>query len=456
MRIGVDYRMLSAGRVTVNRGMGRYTQQQLREVLRLDSENEYVLLAREDGDVGAILPEIRTAPNVSLALMPQRTATVDELNEPANLLRSAEDYQAWVAAQRLDLYHAATPFLITDVVLSRFDVCPYVVTHYDLIPLIFSDRYFPPRGGEKHRERYARTLGMIRGADRFIAISEFVRREAVQYLGVPPSRIDVAYPVADPCFRPLAEEQREALIRDLRRRLGFAGEFLLCVSHLHHAKNLPCLLSGYARLAPALRRRFPLVVTCDVRPVDRVTLERWVARHGIEEDVVFTGFVSDQELVGLYNSAALVVHPSRYEGFGLPVLEALRCGAPVVTTTSASLPEVAGAAAVLVDAERPQAFTAVLADLLADPARRREMRARALVRAAAFCDEALGRATLACYRRALDEAAAPRPRRPRIALWTPLPPQRSGVADYSAELLREMAQWAADQAVLEERFARSC
>jgi glycosyltransferase involved in cell wall biosynthesis len=439
MRIGLDFRLLSAGGLTIHRGTGRYTQQQLREVLRLDAGHELVLFCREDADFAALLPEIAASPRVSIATLPALEGrTWHQLNRSERVLRGTEELQRAIDAQELDVFHLTVPCLLSDFVPYALDR-PLVATHYDLIPRIFPGHYLQD---PLLRVLYERAVRLVRRADRVIAISRHVRDEAAMYLGLPTERIRVAWPVADPCFRPLPEDERERLLAPLRRRLGLPEGFLLTVSHLHHAKNLRTLLDAYRLLPPAVRRELPLVLACQLEPADAATVRGWARDRGIEADLRLTGLVRDEELAALYNGATLYVHPSLYEGFGLPVLEALRCGAPVIAARSSSLPEVLGDAGALFDPRDPAALARVIEDLRGDPGRRRELGERALAQAAGFRPEDLGRETLAAYEEAVA-AARSRPARPlRLALWTPVPPQESGIADYSMELLREAIRWA--------------
>lgn len=442
MRIGLDFRLLSAGGLTIRRGTGRYTQQQLREVLRLDrahEKNEYVLFCREDADFGALLPEIAAAPNVSFALLPPLEGRAwDELNRPEDVLRATGELQRAIGAAEVDVFHLTIPAHLRDLVAFRLDG-PVVATHYDLIPRIFPDHYLRE---PILRNLYERALGLIRRADQVIAISRHVRREANAYLAIPPERIRVAWPVADPCFRPLAEEERERRLAPWRERLGLSAGFALTVSHVHHAKNLRTLFDAWALLPEGARRELPLVLACDLDPAEAATVREWARERGIEASLRLTGFVPDEELVALYNAATLYVHPSRYEGFGLPVLEAMRCGAAVIAGNVSSLPEVVGEAGVLFDPEDPKALARAVEALRRDPGGRREMGERALARAASFRAEDLGRETLAAYEEAAS-AGTKRAGKPlRLALWSPVPPQESGIADYSAELLREVVRWA--------------
>src|SRR5579864_766493 len=454
MRIGIDFRMLSCGRALVHRGMGRYTQQQLREVLRLGTAHEVVLLLLADHDPALLLPEIAGAPNVTRVELPRELAAPRRGDAPPDVLRHAAQLSGILADLGLDLYHATTPFLAADPSFWRCDSCALVATHYDLIPLFYPDRYFGPES-QAERERYLRTVRALRDADRLIAISDFVRGEAATRLGICRERIDVAYPIADPCFRVLAAGEPASLLADLRRRCPLPDDFVLCATHLHHAKNLHTFLRAYALLPPAWRRRHPLVIVGDLDLGGRQALDGWTFEMGIQHDVVVPGFVAEQELVALYNAAHMFVHPSRYEGFGLPVLEAMRCGVPVIAGNAAALPEVVGDAGLLVEPEDPASFVLAMERLDGDPGLRQELRAAGLARAEIFSPRRLGEATLRAYERAAADAGAARSRpasRPRLAVWSPLPPQPSGISDYTAELLAELRTWADAEIFVDDAF----
>src|ERR1700680_2809147 len=199
MRIGIDFRMLSCGRALVNRGMGRFTQQQVREVLRLGAAHEYVLLLLPDHDPALLLPEIAGAPNVTRVELPHGLAAPRRGDAPQDVLRQAAQLSGILADLDLDLYHATTPFLAADPSFWRCDSCALVATHYDLIPLLYPDRYFRPESrGEQ--QRYLRSARALTSAERLIAISDFVRREAALRLGIPTDRIDVAHPIRNRSF----------------------------------------------------------------------------------------------------------------------------------------------------------------------------------------------------------------------------------------------------------------
>lgn len=437
MRIGIDYRILAVGRELFYRGIPRYTQQQLRAVLELDTTNEYVLLCNTGNDLGMIDPEIREAPNVSVANYLADAPGVPPLGDTATMLREGERYSDWVARQDLDLLHVTAPFLFERPVLVDFDVCPIVASFYDLIPLIFPAQYL----SGWWREQYLRTANFLGRATRMIAISEAARTDAATFLGFPTERIDVAWPIADECFAPLPAHHVAEALDVLRRRVPIPGQYVLTVSHLHHTKNLGALLRAYSLLPRDLRAQLPLVVCCHLDEHAIAHLLRKAAQLGVADDLVLTGLVSDAELTVLYNGATVVVHPSRYEGFGLPVAEAMKCGAPVITTTASSMPEAGGDAAVYVDPDDAHGFATAIRELHADPERRRAMSVRGLAHSARFDKRQLGERTIECYRAAVDGGAVDTGSgKARLAVWTPLPPQQSGISDYSVELLGHLRQ----------------
>ncbi|HEV2759026.1 MAG TPA: glycosyltransferase [Acidimicrobiales bacterium] len=435
MRVGVDFRILAVGREWMNRGMGRYTQQQLAAVLAIDTDNEYVIICPPGADLSLVKDEIRESPAVLIREWANGDGVPANAADTASLLRRSEDYEAWITKVGIDVYHSTTPFLLSEPTAADFTACPLVATFYDAIPLIFPSQYLE---GWAEYDTYMRTFAQLTRAARMIAISDSARQDASFYVGFPPSRIDVAFPVAEPCFRPMSRHEVYAATSGLRQRLCLPPRYALTVSHIHHTKNLGALLQGYSLVPPALRRELPLVVCCHLDEHGAAYVRRIAAGLGIDDDIVLTGLVTDDELAALYNGATLVVHPSRYEGFGLPVIEAMHCGTPVITTTASSLPEVAGDAALLVDPDDALGFADGIQELLDDPARRLDMTEAGLEQVKKFDLDQLGRATLASYRETAMVTETRTEGRPRVAVWTPLPPQQTGVADYSVELLNQL------------------
>lgn len=230
------------------------------------------------------------------------------------------------------VYHVLSPFelLRLDRVwpewAQRVEV-GLVVTLHDLIPLIYRDVYL----ADPHlRKWYLPRLELVRGADAVVAISEATADDAVRLLGLPRERIFVSGEDVGPEFQPVAGG-------GLPNVAGLRPGFVLAVGGLDVRKNIPRLVEAYAGLAPQLRAAHQLVLAGTWLPDERRELERLVGP--IRGDVLLAGQVSDELLVALYQACDLFVMPSTYEGFGLPVLEAMRCGAQVIAADATSLRE---------------------------------------------------------------------------------------------------------------------
>jgi glycosyltransferase involved in cell wall biosynthesis len=267
---------------------------------------------------------------------------------------------------------------------------PTVVTIYDLSFLRYPERF----NAANRLYLTAMTGRSARQARRVVAISQSTKDDVVRLLGVPADRVDVVRPSLESRFQPPAA----AAVAAFRAQRGLPERFILFTGTLEPRKNLGTLLEAYAASVPPVGD-LPLVIAGGKGWFYRTIFET-VQRLGLEKRVLFPGFVSSAELPLWYGAADLFVYPSVYEGFGLPVLEALACGTPVVCSNTSSLPEAAGDAALLVDPADPAALAAGISRLLTDESLRREMRQRGLAHAAAFSQAEMGRRMLDVYHKA--------------------------------------------------------
>jgi glycosyltransferase involved in cell wall biosynthesis len=303
---------------------------------------------------------------------------------------------------------------------------------YDLIPLLFPQEYLRrPDDLAGYASRFRRLLQ----TDAVLCISEASARDLrTLAAGQTPKLVSIGG-APDACFRPCSVTELESYRSRFRAQWGLRREFLLYVGGFDFRKNLRGALEAFAALPEGIRREFDLVITCQLTAEQRDCLERWGHELGIAEAMRLTGFVTDDELRALYGLCRLFLFPSLYEGLGLPVLEALRCGAPVVASNRSSVPEAAGPHSRLTDPTALLDMAGAIAAALAEP---RDLgRAARMDFASGFTWERTAEA--ACQ--ALEAPPPPRPssrRRRRLAWVSPLPPAASGIADYSAELLEHL------------------
>ena len=266
---------------------------------------------------------------------------------------------------------------------------PLVVTVHDLLPLRHPDLF--TRQTRAHTHLYA---PFVRRAARLITPSEYTRGEVIELLGVPAGRVVTVPNGLDPRFSP-----REIDRDKLAREFGITGRYVLAAGTLEPRKNLTAVLRAFPQVAEAFDD--VTLVVAGGRGWRNDTFESELARSTLAGRVRLTGFVSDERLTELYSGAACFVYPSLAEGFGLPPLEAMACGAPVIAGNRTALPEVLGSAGLLVDPEDHTALAAQLLRVLQDQELARSMRAAGLDRAGRFSWAATAAATEQVYRQAL-------------------------------------------------------
>lgn len=313
----------------------------------------------------------------------------------------------------------------------------HVATLYDLIPLIYPERYLhDPR----YERWYYRRLSLLKRCGLLLAISNSSCREATELLGVPPDRVAVVSAAASESFvrTPASEE----VWARWQQQYGITRGYVLYVGGYDVHKNVEGLLTAYADFPSALQNRHPLVLAgrCDAQ-IKR-QLVGWARRLGLDRpNLVFTDEIDDCELRLLYSNCHVFVAPSLHEGFGLPALEAMACGAAVVGSSIASLPEVIGYQEALFDPRSPSSITNKLQQVLTDANMHRRLREHATRQAPQFSWEASARSALTAIEQHCERSPKwfVRKPRPRLIYVSPLPPACSGVADYSARLLRDLA-----------------
>ncbi len=270
----------------------------------------------------------------------------------------------------------------------------FVTTIHDVKPLLFQTGRIRPSLLERLLMPDRRNQ-----IDHVLTVSQASRRDIVRHVGFLEERITAIYPGVDlDRFRPI--NGSEVVHRAPFLSLGLKGRpYVLCVAGADPTKNVETLIEAFVRLPSLVREAHDLVLAGDFRR--RQDLHAQVARSGIENQIIFTGVVTDEVLIQLYQQGALFVFPSRYEGFGLPVLEAMACGCPVISSNSSSLPEVAGDAALLRHPDDLEGFAQDMERVLMDAGLRQSLRERGLAQASKFPWERTARETIAVYQNVL-------------------------------------------------------
>jgi len=291
----------------------------------------------------------------------------------------------WQAGRlRLDVCH------FTNNVAPLWTPCPSVVTIHDMTLWLYPEHHYAKR-----------LLAMrpiiplaVRRAAAIIAVSESAKHDIVRLLGVPAEKVHVVYEAAAPCFRPLPAGPAQVT---LRQKYGLAERFVLTVGTLEPRKNLVRLLEAFAQLRKRDGLSHTLVFVGGRGWKDGPVFEA-VERLDLGHLVRFLGHVPTADLVGLYNLAEALAFPSLYEGFGLPAIEAMACGTPVITSRRGSLVEVAGSAAQFIDPLRVESIAEGLHRVLSDAALREDLRVKGLAQASRFSWTRAAAETCGVYR----------------------------------------------------------
>ncbi len=372
MKIGLDARWI----FREISGIGLYTRELIRSLARADHENDYVLFfnCAELRDRTIAEAGLEGAANFTTHLLPFG------LFSPFNQLR----LPGIIERMRLDVFHS-TNYMIP---LRRFGRVRCVVTVHDLIPLVFPE-YTPRAWKSRLFFVYRRLMRAVAArADLILTVSQSSRNDVIRHLHAPPERVLAVYEGVTSCFRPSAEPARGA--RSEKR--------ILWVGRADPYKNLVGLIEAFGALRGQLRAPVQLRL---VGPEDTRYPEarRRAKELRLDDALVWLGYLPDARLVAEYQAADLFVLPSRYEGFGLPVLEAMACGAPVICSNKASLPEIVGPAAIKVQPDDIIGLAEAMRRVLSDARLAREMRENGLQQAAKFTWDATARATLQAYRK---------------------------------------------------------
>jgi len=376
VKIAIDIRRMTEF------GVGTYIRNVVRTLGRLDHENQYLLIGPPPKvqEIGALPPNFHTIP----------------LTSPERSVQGFREFRAALARLECDLVHVPNLFSI-----PRVMPCPYVMTVHDMV-----EHMSRPWGksGFWRSLRWQLTRRVLERAARIFAVSNFTKTEIEKLFGISPDRIEVVYNAIDERF---LRGHASAADRELiAKRYQVTYPFLLYAGRISPHKNVVRMIEAFSALKTELERdqAYPdlklIIIGDDLS--GNPDLRRTVVRSGVQNDVRFLGFVPIEVLRIFYDEARIFVFPSLYEGFGLPPLEAMAHGTPVVTSNVSSLPEVVGRAAVLVNPENVFEIMRALHRVLTDQELRERMKERSYEQAAKFSWETSVRRILEVYCQVAD------------------------------------------------------
>jgi glycosyltransferase involved in cell wall biosynthesis len=366
MRIGIDARLVYYNRA----GIGEYIVLLAQALAEVKSPQDKLVLLQSRKDKTSII----AGDNICRKSL--WTPSHNRFEQPGLSFE--------ISRSKLDLLHSP------DFIPPFRRNCKSVITVHDLAFLLY------PHFLTKESARYYGQIDQAwRRTDHIIAVSEATKQDSIKMLGVPENKITVIHEAANPIYKPISRDDAANYVKD---RYRIDSDFILFVSTIEPRKNLPGLLQAYRRLRDDYKRDEILVLAGANGWLWEEVYET-VSRLNLEDHVAFLGRVPSEDLVYLYNSARLLVHPSFYEGFGLPPLEAMNCGTPTIVSNTAALPEVVGDSALLVDPHDIEGLTVAMMRLLTEQELWNELSTKGLKRAAQFSWIKAAHRTLEVYYR---------------------------------------------------------
>ena len=381
MNIGIDIRTLQIH--SRYQGIGQYSRQLLIHLLREGSDEQFYLFKARG--VPFCEEEIR---NRCVCVDLIRPPEYGRFNEVWDWTLAFLDYRR----RPLDVLHIPSIHH-----LSFHYPCPVVLTVHDLIPLVYPDDYM--KTGLKHKilYRFARRVNHV------IAVSHSTKSDIVRMLKVPEERISVIYEAADPSCTPIRDPR---FLQEVMSRYGIQGDFVLYVGglSLHDPrKRIGLLLDSFSLLISSRRTPLSLVLAGKMGPYGE-DLKKEVEQRGLTSRVCFTGYIPPENLPPLYNAARIFAYPSAYEGFGLPLVEAMACGTPTVAFRNSSITEVVGDGGMLLDKEDPVALKEAMSAILSSDEFASALTQRALNQTQRFSWKETAVQTLEVYREVVKQA----------------------------------------------------
>lgn len=370
MHVGIDARMAD---VVSNTGIGRYTSNLIKHLAEFDSGYQYTLYVK----------------NAEAELAVNGLFNRQVVKAPVYSLKEQIQMPRLIKRWGVDIFHSP------HYVLSLDCPCPAVITVHDIIHLLYP--------ASKAANLYARVMLPLvtRKASRIIAVSHSTKNDLVRKVGVKEDKVAVIHNGIDERFQPVKDQRK---IEELRRKYGLPEQFILYVGTTKPHKNLPALIKAFAYVLrhgdiPGCK----LVVAAKKDSLQDLSIVPTITAHSLENEVIFIGQMPDEDMPLLYSAALLLAFPSLYEGFGLPPLEAMACGTPVVCSNTSSLPEVVGDAALLVNPRNIEQMGDAILQLILNQGLRQEMIQKGLERTKSFSWRETTNQTLELYRSSADQ-----------------------------------------------------
>jgi glycosyltransferase involved in cell wall biosynthesis len=422
MRIAIDM-LGSQSPHSRHRGIGRYTNSLVDAILADARGKHQITLLYHQGL--PVDPLLHQADYTHFLDAKQSKRISQPLNE--YVAKNADKHDAFLITSPMESYGGYLPPArpVNQAIMSA--IC------YDLIPGLFPERYLSDLTTSRH---YFRQLQLISRYDSLLCISEATNTDIYKTLDIPRNRVHTVGTASDPSFF-----EPGPIDPALLEKFGIDSPFVLSVSGMDGRKNFLGFMTAFSKLPESMRQEYQAVLTCKMTASEAELCTNHAKKLGILDRLVLTNFVTDEELRNLYRACAVFVFPSSYEGFGLPILEAMMCGAPVLGGNNSSQIELVEGVGRLVNPADAGDIALHLEAVLSDRSEREQMRSASLAHSKNYRWEDSAKKTISILEVVHRKRAAVKiVKRPELAMFGPLLPLASGIADYTEDLAEELGR----------------
>ena len=434
MKIGIDAQALQTEN-SKNRGIGRYSENLINEIIRLDSKDNFKLFLNQNYEIDTNL-KINKNEIVPLRYITPKNTSEQIINEIGQLLQYA-DHELDV----LQIMSTAEGFPSNLPVTNKFadrlnsKLCTII---YDLIPLHYPEHYF---SNSDFKFNYFKQLKTLYHSDILFAISESTRRDAINLLGIHPDKIITIHGGTSEQFFKIPS-LNEKQISKIKKKYSIKNRFVLYTGGIEFRKNIEKSIIAFSKLNPNILEDVSYVIVCEINELDKNRLTKLAKVHNIYNNIVFTGYVSDPELNLLYNSCHAFIFPSLIEGLGIPILEAMKCGVSVIGSNSSSISELINNKKFTFNPENKNEISSLLNKILTDNDFRDESIKNSLQQIKQYSWEKSAKKVISTYSTLKNlKKQIPIKTKHRIAYFSPLPPKKSGISYYSSNILPLLSKY---------------
>jgi glycosyltransferase involved in cell wall biosynthesis len=446
MNIAIDV-LAILGPDSKNRGIGNYATSQLKKMVEQDNQNHYFLLNfYEETNLKEIL---NYSSNVSEHYFYLgKDFFLGKQDEFKEVL--GEVVKKFIISNKIDVFYFTSIFDgIISYDMEWFKGVKTVATLYDIIPYIFKEKYL---GNKAMHKEYMNHIDNIKKIDKLLAISQSAKNDVVKYINIDSNKVDVIYAGTDDCYTNINLNPETA--NKLKETYNINTQYIMCTGGDDDRKNIGDLIVAFAKMPKHLIEQYQLVIACKLSKESQQRYYDIAGKHNVRDRVILTNFVPLEHLIQLYNLAHVVAFPSKYEGFGLPIVEAMACGTPVLTSNNSSLGEIAEGAAVLVDPFLVKDITRGLVEIL-ENTDLDQLKKLGYERVKRFSWEKVSEDTLnAIY--SLEIEKKKKEEKKKIAFFTPLPPVKSGISDYSLDIITELSNYFVIDVYIDKDYTHDC